>query len=131
MIANQGQFHSVSLLKKDAKVLEDKKPQQIISPKVAAQVTEMLKAVVQPGGTAYKSRLSPTLLRVKPVLPTRWIPPVMLRINMWRFFAGMAPADNPEIVSVVVINEPTKGVITEVMWRRRYLPKWPMAHCAC
>ncbi len=109
MIANQGQFHPVSLLKKDTKVLEDKKPAQVVSPKVAAQMNEMLKTVVQPGGTAYRSRLESYTFSGKTGTAHKVDSTGYAENKYVAIFAGMAPADNPEIVSVVVINEPTKG----------------------
>ncbi|HMW71448.1 MAG TPA: penicillin-binding protein 2 [Cellvibrionaceae bacterium] len=109
MIANQGRFHSVSLLKKDAKVLDDKKPEQIVSPKVAAQMNEMLKTVVQPGGTAYRARLESYSFAGKTGTAHKVDATGYAENKYVAIFAGMAPADNPEIVSVVVINEPTKG----------------------
>lgn len=109
MIANQGQFHNVSLLKQDGKTLQDKKPEQVVSARVAGQMNEMLKAVVQPGGTAYRSRLESYSFSGKTGTAHKVDSTGYAENKYVAIFAGMAPADNPEIVAVVVINEPTIG----------------------
>ena len=72
-------------------------------------MNEMLKTVVQPGGTAYRARLESYTFAGKTGTAHKVDSTGYAENKYVAIFAGMAPADNPEIVSVVVINEPTKG----------------------
>ncbi len=109
MIANEGRFQNVSLLKKDPQAQDDTKVQQVISPKIAHQVMDMLKTVVQPGGTATKAHLEDYTTAGKTGTAHKVAAEGYAENKYVALFAGMAPADNPEIITVVVINEPTIG----------------------
>lgn len=109
MIANEGRFQSVSLLKQDAKTLSEKKTTQVVPVKIARQMMDMLKTVVQPGGTATKARLEDYSTAGKTGTAHKVAAEGYVANKYVALFAGMAPAENPEIISVVVINEPTIG----------------------
>jgi cell division protein FtsI (penicillin-binding protein 3) len=109
MIANQGRFNPVSLLKKDAKTLDDKRAQQVVPRKVALQMMDMLKTVTQRGGTATRARLDAYSIAGKTGTAHKVDETGYADNKYVALFAGMAPAEDPEIVAVVVINEPTIG----------------------
>lgn len=105
VLANDGRINPVSLLRvRDAAVGE-----QVLDEKIARQVREMLVTVTQPGGTATRAAIpgytvggkTGTSHKVGPrgYEPNRYI----------GLFAGFVPADNPRLVTVVVINDPRTG----------------------
>lgn len=102
VIASGGKFHPASLIKQD----ETAAVKQVISPKVVAQMTQMLKKVVLPGGTASRARIEDYAVAGKTGTAHKVGASGYADDKYIAVFAGFAPADDPEIVAVVVINEP-------------------------
>lgn len=105
--ANGGVLQPVSLLAVEGELPAGKR---VISTETAAQLLAMLHAVTGDDGTARKARVpgyqvggkTGTVHKVGPrgYEPNKYV----------ALFAGVAPIDNPRIVSVVVINDP-KGAL--------------------
>lgn len=102
VIASGGGFHSATLIQQDEVV----SPKQVISKKIAAQMTQMLKKVVLPGGTASRAKIEDYAVAGKTGTAHKVGSSGYSDDRYLAVFAGFAPADNPEIVAVVVINEP-------------------------
>jgi len=105
VLANDGLSRPVSLLKgghPDA-------PEPVISAKVAQQVRAMLAAAVEKGGTG--TRASVPFFRVAGKTGTvHAIGAHGYEDDQYlSMFAGMAPADDPKVVMVVVIDRPQDG----------------------
>jgi cell division protein FtsI (penicillin-binding protein 3) len=88
-------------------------PQQVtvISPAAARTVRGMLEAVVGKGGTAPKAAIDNYRVAGKTGTAQRSNPKCNCYSGggYWATFAGMAPADKPELVMSVVIEEPPGG----------------------
>jgi cell division protein FtsI (penicillin-binding protein 3) len=107
VFANDGVQQPVSLLALEGEVPAGKR---VISSKIAAQILSMLHAVTNDDGTARKARVpgyevggkTGTVHKVGPrgYEPNKYV----------ALFAGIAPIENPRIVTVVVINDP-KGAL--------------------
>lgn len=102
VFANQGQRRAVSLLKSD-------KPSQAtpaISPEIASQVLAMMSTVTQKGGTAVRAQVRSYLTAGKTGTAHKVGAGGYEDSEYVAFFAGLAPATNPELVSVVLIDAP-------------------------
>ncbi len=106
VIASGGNFKPVSLLKRNAGEVAS---HRVVSEKVAHQVTEMLKTVVLPGGTATRAQVETYPVAGKSGTAHKVDESGYADNKYVALFAGFAPADNPKIVTVVVINEPPDG----------------------
>lgn len=103
VLANDGVKKPVSLLK------VDKPPQgeQVVDAEIARKIREMLVAVTETGGTATRAAIPGYTVAGK--TGTSHILGKNGRYEAKRYvglFAGMVPADNPKLVTVVVINDP-------------------------
>ena len=103
VFANGGVLPPVSLLAQ-----EDDAPQgmQVISPEVAAQVLKVLHAVTGENGTARKARVPGYQVGGKTGTVHKVGPGGYMDDQYVALFAGVAPSNDPRIVTVVVINEP-------------------------
>ena len=83
----------------------------VISPQAARTVREMLEAVVAKGGTAPKAAIDNYRVAGKTGTAQRPNPACKCYSGggYWATFAGIAPADKPELVMSVVITEPPGG----------------------
>ncbi|TNF65525.1 MAG: penicillin-binding protein 2 [Gammaproteobacteria bacterium] len=80
---------------------------QVIKPKAAIQTLDMLTSVVEsPGGTGKKARIEGYLVAGKTGTVRKPIPGGYATDAYMGLFAGIAPADNPKYVIVVVIDDP-------------------------
>lgn len=106
-LANGGILRTPRLIEKvDGKEVPEDPGKQIISPQVAAEVRDMLKGVLAPGGTASEVSVPGYTLAGKTgtaqiadengYSDTRYV----------ASFMGVAPADDPAIVVSVMVNEP-------------------------
>lgn len=106
-LANGGLLRPPRLIEKvDGEPVPEDPGRRIISPQVASSVTEMLKGVLAPGGTASEVEVPGYSLAGKTgtaqvatrngYSDTRYV----------ASFVGVAPADNPAIVVSVMVNEP-------------------------
>ncbi len=105
VIANSGEKNPVSLLRLN----EEAESTTVVQPHIAKQVAKMLQRVVQKGGTGtradvpayYAAGKTGTIHKVgnNGYSDNRYL----------SLFAGFAPADNPKIIAVVAIDEPSAG----------------------
>jgi cell division protein FtsI (penicillin-binding protein 3) len=97
----------------DGKAVPTSAPQRttVISPQAARTVRTMLEAVVAKGGTAPKAAIDEYRVAGKTGTAQRPNPACKCYSGggYWATFAGIAPADKPELVMSVVITEPPGG----------------------
>ena len=103
VFANDGKQLPISLLALEGETPEGK---QIISQETAAQLLGMLHAVTGEQGTARKARVSGYQVGGKTGTVHKVGPGGYEKHKYVALFAGIAPIDNPRIVTVVVINDP-------------------------
>lgn len=105
MIADEGKFKNASLIK-----LEDPAATtQVVQPGVAKSIVSMLKTVPQPGGTATRAQIEAYPVAGKTGTAHKVGAEGYAAEKHIALFAGFAPADNPRVVAVVIINEPGDG----------------------
>lgn len=105
-LADDGILHSVSLLKRD----EDIDAKRVFSAKTAKSVRAMMEHVVMKDGTAYEARVDGYSVAGK----TGTVKKSAGRggyteKKYFSVFAGIAPAKDPRLVMVVMIDEPSAG----------------------
>jgi cell division protein FtsI (penicillin-binding protein 3) len=103
VFANGGVQQPVSLL-----ALEGEPPPgiQVVSPHIAAQVLEILHAVTGEHGTARKARVPGYQIGGKTGTVRKVGPGGYSDDRHVALFAGIAPSNDPRLVTVVVINDP-------------------------
>jgi Cell division protein FtsI/penicillin-binding protein 2 len=83
---------------------------RVVSPGTAQTVRYMMQAVTQPGGTAPSAAIDGYLVAGKTGTAQQPDPQTgRYTDHYWATFAGMAPADNPQIVIAVMINDASGG----------------------
>ena len=97
--------HQVSLLRQD----KVSKGRRVVNKEVAQQVKIMLESVVQPGGTATRAQVPSYRVAGKTGTVRMVGPGGYEEDHHVALFAGMAPASDPRLVIVVVINDPQGG----------------------
>jgi cell division protein FtsI (penicillin-binding protein 3) len=102
VLANDGVLHEASLLRQDS-VPEGK---QIVSPLIARQLVTMLETVIQDGGTGTRARLAAYTAAGKTGTVHKAEKGGYSDDRYRAIFAGMAPAKDPRLVAVVMIDEP-------------------------
>ncbi len=102
VIASEGAFRPASLIKQT----EPMPAEQVVSKKVARQMIRMLKKVAEPGGTATRAQIDTYPIAGKTGTAHKVGAAGYADDKYIALFAGFAPADKPEVVTVVVINEP-------------------------
>lgn len=100
--ANGGVRLPVSLLRLE----QAPEGQRVVDPAIAASVLEMLHAVTVDDGTATRARVAGYRVGGKTGTVHKVGAEGYAKDRYVALFAGIAPVDNPRIVSVVVINEP-------------------------
>ncbi|MDO9105667.1 MAG: penicillin-binding protein 2 [Methylovulum sp.] len=105
-LADDGMLHSVSLLKRD----EDIDEKRVFSTKTARRVRAMMEHVIMKDGTAYEARVDGYSVAGK----TGTVKKSAGRggyvdKKYFSVFAGIAPAKDPRLVMVVMIDEPSAG----------------------
>ncbi len=105
VIGNEGLRTPVSFLKRE---LEDAKKlsQRVISIDTAKQVIEMMEAVVKPGGTAPQARIEGYRIAGKTGTAWKFIDGAYSQERYRGSFVGLAPASNPQVAVVVMIDDP-------------------------
>jgi cell division protein FtsI (penicillin-binding protein 3) len=104
VFANNGVQMPVSLL-----ALEDESAEQgvrVVSPEIAGQVLQVLNAVTGEHGTARKARVPGYAVGGKTGTVHKVGPQGYIDDSYVALFAGIAPVNDPRVVTVVVINEP-------------------------
>ncbi len=80
--------------------------QQVLSPRTARMVRQYLEGVVAPGGTALKAAIPSYRVAGKTGTVHKAIPGGYSPDDYQSLFIGMAPASRPELVALVMIDEP-------------------------
>ncbi len=101
-IGSGGMLRSVSLLAKDRPAKEAR----ILSEESAAAVREMLEEVVRPGGTGTKAAVDGYRIAGKTGTAWKFAAGGYSEDKYISIFAGLAPASDPRLATVVVIDEP-------------------------
>lgn len=105
-LADDGLLHSVSLLKRE----EDNEAVRVFSAKTAKSVRKMMETVLMKDGTAYEARVDGYTAAgktgtVKKASGSHGY----AEKKYFSVFAGMAPATDPRLIIVVMIDEPSAG----------------------
>lgn len=109
VLANHGVRRPTTLLRRDARqeVPEDQR-RQVIAPEIADQVRTMMKAVIE-RGTATRAAI-PVYAAAGKTGTSHKVGAGGYQADRYiALFAGMAPADAPELVTVVVVDDPRSG----------------------
>ncbi|MEQ1739562.1 MAG: penicillin-binding protein 2 [Methyloglobulus sp.] len=104
-LADDGILHSVSLLKRD----EDIDAQRVFSQKTAKTVRTMMETVISKEGTAYEARVDGYRVAGKTGTAKKAGAHGYSANSYFAVFAGLAPASDPRLVIVVMIDEPSAG----------------------
>ncbi|HFD86117.1 MAG TPA: penicillin-binding protein 2, partial [Gammaproteobacteria bacterium] len=107
VLAADGVYHPVSLIKGEL----DENPEQVISTKTARAVRSMMERVVQPQGTGYRAAIEGYRVAGKTGTARKIVNGVYSEESYTAVFAGMAPARDPQLVTVVVIHSPRAGKV--------------------
>ncbi len=102
-LGNGGRLNPVSLVALESPV--DGK--QVIAPDSAAAVRRMLEEVVRPGGTGTKAAVQGYRVAGKTGTAWKFAAGGYSEDKYISIFAGLAPASDPELAAVVVIDEPS------------------------
>jgi len=109
-LANDGILRQPKLIKSIGGVRTPVDPgREIISPEVAAEVRDMLKGVLAPGGTASEVSVPGYTLAGKTGTAQIATEDGYSDTRYVASFMGIAPADNPRIAVSVMVNEPQNG----------------------
>ncbi|PXV59826.1 peptidoglycan synthetase FtsI [Dyella jiangningensis] len=104
-IADNGVMHLPTFVKGS-----DNEAKQIIDPKIANQLVQMLESVTQPGGTAAPwAWIANYAVAGKTGTAHKATAGGYAKNNYSAAFAGIVPATNPRMAAVVVIDNPKKG----------------------
>ncbi len=107
VLANNGIKKQVSLLKiSPAEGVLPGPEEQVIDKKIVASVRNMMKAVVAKGGTGTRAAIDTYAVAGKTGTSHKVGAGGYQKDRYVGLFAGMAPADNPRLVTVVVIDDP-------------------------
>ncbi len=109
MLANDGIRRDVTVLRDEIRVRASSRP--MFARRDVEAVAAMMRGVLAPGGTAPKARLASYTAAGKTGTARKVNAGAYDERAHVAFFAGFAPAEDPRIVLVVVINEP-RGVGT-------------------
>jgi len=105
VIANHGEKRDVSLLYRDT----PPPAERVIDRKIAQQMVAMLKTVAGPQGTAKRAQIEAYPVAGKTGTIHKVGRQGYVSDRYQAIFAGLAPADDPRIVSVIVVDEPSTG----------------------
>jgi cell division protein FtsI (penicillin-binding protein 3) len=102
-LGNGGRMNPVSL------VASETSPdgEQVIAPDTAAAVRRMLEEVVRPGGTGTKAAVAGYRVAGKTGTAWKFAAGGYSEDKYISIFAGLAPASDPQLAAVVVIDEPS------------------------
>jgi len=105
VLANGGEKKQVSLIKQKQHV----DTEQVMSEDVASSVLAMMKTVTQPGGTATRASVPAYSVAGKTGTVHKIRNGEYAYDEYIAVFAGIAPAENPRFVAVVMVDDPTTG----------------------
>ena len=103
VLGSDGVFRPVSLVALDAPA----EGEQVLAADSAAGVRRMLEAVVAPGGTGTKAAVTGYRIAGKTGTAWKFAAGGYSEDKYISIFAGLAPASDPRLAAVVVIDEPT------------------------
>ncbi len=101
-IGDSGRMRPISLVALD----QPNQGDQVISPDTAAAVRRMLEEVVRPGGTGTKAAVDGYRIAGKTGTAVKFATGGYSEDKYISIFAGLAPASDPRLATVVVIDEP-------------------------
>ena len=101
-IGNGGEKRPVSLVAVDA----PNEAERVVSEETATSVRRMLEEVVRPGGTGTKAAVDGYRIAGKTGTAWKFATGGYSQDKYISIFAGMAPASDPRLATVVVIDEP-------------------------
>jgi cell division protein FtsI (penicillin-binding protein 3) len=102
VIGDDGSMRSISLVELD----QPNEGQQVISEDTAIAVRRMLEEVVRPGGTGTKASVDGYRIAGKTGTAWKFATGGYSQDKYISIFAGLAPASDPRLATVVVIDEP-------------------------
>jgi cell division protein FtsI (penicillin-binding protein 3) len=103
VIASGGKLLTPSLLR----LTEDSPlPEQVLEPRIARQVLAVLRGATREGGTAHRARVDGYSVAGKTGTAHKASRNGYSDDRYLAFFAGMAPASNPRLVTIVLLDEP-------------------------
>ena len=105
VLANDGMRKPLSLLKTD-RVPEG---EQVVDAKLVSRLREMMSSVTRAGGTATRAAIPSYEVAGKTGTVHKVGKSGYEKNRYVALFAGMVPADNPRLVTVVIINDPQGG----------------------
>tara|TARA_R110002096_G_scaffold194356_7_gene376524 strand:+ start:2242 stop:3981 length:1740 start_codon:yes stop_codon:yes gene_type:complete len=104
-IANDGVVQAVSLVREEHHAKGDR----VMSATIAKKIRTMLQGVVSPAGTAPRAQIHGYSVAGKTGTVKKAIAGGYSEDKYLGIFAGMAPASDPKLVLIVVIDEPKAG----------------------
>jgi cell division protein FtsI (penicillin-binding protein 3) len=84
--------------------------EQVLDPKVAREMVELMEQVVEKGGTATRASLIGYRVAGKTGTAFKSIPGGYSTDRIMAVFAGLVPASHPKLATVVVIDEPSRDL---------------------
>jgi len=102
-LGNDGQMRPVSLVALD----EPNESRRIIDSDTALAVRHMMEEVVRPGGTGVGAAVEGYTIAGKTGTSLKYAPGGYSKDKYFSIFAGLAPASEPRLATVVIIDEPT------------------------
>jgi cell division protein FtsI/penicillin-binding protein 2 len=106
-LANGGVLRAPRLVTEvDGEPVPDDPGKRVISPRVAAQVSEMLEGVLGPGGTASEVSVPGYTLAGKTGTAEKAVDGGYSETDFVASFMGYAPAENPRLLVAVIVDEP-------------------------
>lgn len=105
VLASDGVKKPLSLLKVD----HIPEGEQVVDAKLVSRLREMMSSVTRPGGTATRAAIPSYEVAGKTGTVHKVGKSGYEKNRYVALFAGMVPADNPRLVTVVIINDPQGG----------------------
>ena len=109
ILANDGIARPVRLTRVDDMNEVRQQQQQVIEAGTAKQIRKMLQRVIEPGGTGTRAAIKNYLVAGKTGTVRKSGVGGYLEDRYLSIFAGIAPATNPRLAMVVLVNEPNNG----------------------
>jgi cell division protein FtsI (penicillin-binding protein 3) len=103
VLGNGGRMHPVSMVALEA----PQEGEQVVAPDTAAAVRGMLEEAVRPGGTGTKAAIAGYRVAGKTGTAWKFAAGGYSEDKYISIFAGLAPASDPQLAAVVVIDEPS------------------------
>jgi cell division protein FtsI (penicillin-binding protein 3) len=102
-LGNDGQIRPVSLVALE----QPNESERIIGSETAQSIRSMMEEVVRPGGTGAEASVAGYRIAGKTGTSWKFAPGGYSEDKYFSIFAGLAPASDPRLATVVIIDEPT------------------------